>query len=80
MLLFRCLTSCLLGAKFGCLFRSICNCIASVLLKLYYYLVVIKIRLNLLTSFKVPIRSIGIGIGIDILKILTIYIPILYLN
>ena len=37
----------------GDLFQSICNCIASVLLKLYYYLVVMKQRFNLLTSYKV---------------------------
>ena len=37
----------------GYLFRSIWNCIASVLLKLYYKLVVVKRRLNLLTSCKV---------------------------
>ena len=35
------------------LLQSICNCIASVLLKLYYYLLVIKRRLNLLTLCKV---------------------------
>ena len=68
----------------GYLFRSICNCIASVLLKLYYHLVVIKRRLKLWTSCKVYIflhkitcciidKHIDKSIGID--KILPISIP-----